>query len=108
MRFASVSIVIGVLIICSVDDPYFTMAGLAVAALGTSPLFGLGAFRVSEGFAHADFRISRYMMGTAFSYGFAPFVLAIIFDNLGYVAGYALLLPVAGAGYLLWKINGRE
>lgn len=108
IRVAVLLIITGVSIICLVNDPYITMAGLAIAALGTAPLFGLGAFRVSEGFSHADFRISRYMMGTAFSYGFAPFGLAIIFDNFGYSIGYALLIPVAMAGYVLWKINGRE
>lgn len=108
IRFAVSFIVCGAGIISIFDNPYLTMGGLALAALGTSPLFGLGAFRVSEGLPHADFRISRYMMGTAFSYGFAPFVLAIIFDNFGYSIGYALLIPVAIAGYVMWKINGRE
>lgn len=108
IRIAVSAIVIGVLTVSIFDNPYITMGGLTLAALGTSPLFGLGAFRVSEGFTHADFRISRYMMGTAFSYGFAPFVLAIIFDNFGYSIGYALLIPVAIAGYLMWRINGRE
>ncbi len=108
IRFAITSIIIGVSIVCLFDDPIITMFGLTVAALGIAPLFALGAFRVSEGFSHADYRISRYMMGTSFSYGFAPFVLAIVFDNLGYVVGYATLIPVAIAGYLLWKINGRD
>ena len=108
IRFAVSAIVIGISIICLVDDPIITMAGLAIAALGISPLFGLGAFRVSEGFTHADYRISRYMIGTSFSYGFAPFALAIVFDNAGYVVGYAALIPVAIAAFFLWKINGKD
>lgn len=84
------------------------MVGLTISAIGIAPLFGMGAFRVSEGFSHAEFRISRYMIGASFSYGFAPFLLAIIFDNLGYVVGYAMMIPVAIAGYLLWKINGTS
>lgn len=108
MRFATSSIVSGVLIVCLFQDPIVTMIGLTIAAFGIAPLFGLGAFRVSEGFTHADFRISRYMMGTSFSFGFAPFILAIVFDNFGYVVGYAALIPVALAGYVLWKINGKD
>lgn len=108
IRFAMSAVIVGVSIICLVQDPILTMVGLTIAALGISPIFGLGAFRVSEGFTHADFRISRYMMGTSFSFGFAPFMLAIVFDNFGYVIGYAGLIPVAIAGYLLWKINGKD
>ena len=108
IRFATSSLIIGILIICIFEDSILTMAGLTIAALGISPLFGLGAFRVSEGFTHADYRISRYMMGTAFSYGFAPFALAIIFDNYGYVIGYGSLLPFAIGGYLMWRVNGPE
>lgn len=108
IRLAVIAILLGVSIICLFDSPYVTMVGLSIAALGTSPLFGLGAFRVSEGFDHADFRISRFMMGSSFAFGFAPFVLAIIFDNLGYKIGYAILLPFAFLAYLLWKINGPE
>lgn len=108
IKLATTAVIIGILIICMFTDPIITMAGLTVAALGISPLFALGAFRVSEGFEHADFRISRYMMGTSFSYGFAPFMLAIVFDNLGYVVGYAALIPVAIVGYFLWKSNGRD
>jgi hypothetical protein len=84
------------------------MVGLTISAIGIAPLFGMGAFRVSEGFSHAEFRISRYMMGASFCYGFAPFMLAIVFDNFGYVVGYAGLIPVAIACYLLWKINGKH
>jgi len=108
MRMAISAIMVGLSIICLFEDPIITMAGLTIAALGIAPLFGMGAFRVSEGFTHAEFRISRYMIGASFCYGFAPFMLAIIFDNLGYVIGYALLIPVAIASYILWKINGSE
>jgi MFS family permease len=108
MRMAISAIMVGLSIICLFEDPIITMAGLTVAALGIAPLFGMGAFRVSEGFTHAEFRISRYMIGASLCYGFAPFMLAIIFDNLGYVIGYALLIPVAIASYILWKINGSE
>lgn len=108
MRLAISAIIIGVSVICIVEDPIITMVGLTIAALGIAPLFGMGAFRVSEGFTHAEFRISRYMIGASFCYGFAPFMLAIIFDNLGYVIGYALLIPVGIASYALWKINGSE
>ena len=108
MRYATASIITGVLIICFFHDPIITMVGLTIAAVGIAPLFGLGAFRVSEGFTHADFRISRYMMGSSFSFGFAPFVLAIVYDNLGYVVGYAVLLPVAFLSYKLWKSNGSD
>jgi MFS family permease len=102
------AIIIGSLLICIVEDPLLTMVGLTIAAVGISPLFALGAFRVSEGFAHADYRISRYMMGASFSYGFAPFILAIVFDNFGYVIGYAALIPFAFAFYAMWKINGPK
>lgn len=108
MRIAMFAIVCGVSIICVFEDPIITMVGLTISAIGIAPLFGMGAFRVSEGFSHAEFRISRYMIGASFSYGFAPFLLAIIFDNLGYVVGYAMMIPVAIAGYLLWKINGTS
>ena len=108
MRLATGAIISGVLIICLFDEPLLTMLGLTIAALGIAPLFGMGAFRVSEGFTHAEFRISRYMIGASFCYGFAPFMLAIIFDNFGYVVGYALLIPVAFISYALWKINGSE
>ncbi len=108
MRLAISAIIIGISIICLFEDPIITMVGLTIAALGIAPLFGMGAFRVSEGLSHAEFRISRYMIGASFSYGFAPFMLAIIFDNLGYVIGYAMMIPVAIAGYVLWKINGSR
>ena len=108
IKFAVSAIITGALIICGVGDPIPTMAGLTIAALGVSPLFALGAFRVSESFADADNRISRYMMGTAFSYGFAPFFLAIVFDNFGYVVGYASLIPFAVACLVLWKVNGPK
>jgi MFS family permease len=108
IRFAVSAIITGAFIICIVTDPLLTMLGLTIAAFGISPLFALGAFRVSEGFDHADHRISRYMMGTSFSFGFAPFILAIVFDNFGYVVGYAALIPFAVACYVMWKINGPE
>ena len=106
IRLAVAAIMSGAAIVCLFDDPYITMVGLTVAALGIAPLFGLGAFRVSEGFEHADLRISRYMMGTSFSFGFAPFILAIVFDNFGYVVGYGALIPIALGSYYMWKING--
>ena len=108
IKFAVSAIITGAFIVCVVEDPLLTMVGLTIAAVGISPLFALGAFRVSEGFAHADYRISRYMMGTSFSFGFAPFILAIVFDNFGYVVGYAALIPFAVACYVMWKINGPK
>ena len=108
IKFAVSAITTGTFIVCVVHDPVLTMVGLTIAAVGISPLFALGAFRVSEGFAHADHRISRYMMGTSFSFGFAPFILAIVFDNFGYVVGYGALIPFALACYVMWKINGPK
>ncbi len=82
------------------------MAGLFIAGAGSSPLFVSGVFQVSEGFPDPSYRISRYMMGTAFSYGLSPFVLAIVFDNAGFVAGYLMLPVILVAAYLLWRRLG--
>jgi hypothetical protein len=46
------------------------------------------------------------MTGMAASYGVTPVILAIIFDNLGFIAGY-LTMPVAlFFAYLLWRNLG--
>lgn len=82
------------------------MAGLVIAGLGSSPLFVSGVFQVSEGFPDPAYRISRYMMGTALSYGLAPFVLAIVFDNAGFITGYVMLPVILSFAYLLWRRLG--
>ena len=48
------------------------------------------------------------MMGTSVAIGLAPFVLAIVFDNAGFITGYAILIPVVGAAYLLWRSLGHH
>jgi hypothetical protein len=46
------------------------------------------------------------MTGMAASYGVTPLILAIIFDNLGFIAGYSIM-PVALFGaYFLWRSLG--
>ena len=84
------------------------MIGLVIAGCGTAPLFAASVFQISEGYPDAELRISRYMMGTSIAIGLAPFLLAIVFDNAGFVTGYAILIPVVGAAYLLWRSLGRH
>jgi hypothetical protein len=84
------------------------MIGLVISGCGTAPLFAASVFQISEGYPDAELRISRYMMGTSIAIGLAPFFLAIVFDNVGFIAGYAILIPVVGAAYLLWRGLGRH
>ena len=106
MHLAILFYFVGVAVICITNSPSITMAGLFIAGAGSSPLFVSGVFQVSEGFPDPSYRISRYMMGTAFSYGLSPFVLAIVFDNAGFVAGYLMLPVVLVFAYLLWRRLG--
>ena len=106
MRLALLLLFVGIGIICLTQSSTITMVGLVIAGGGSSALFSAGIFQVSEGFPNAQYRISRYMMGTAFSYGFAPFALAIVFDNAGFIAGYFLLLPILAVAYVMWRKMG--
>ena len=82
------------------------MIGLLIASIAGSALYGVGVFQVSEGFADPSGKISNFMTGMAASYGVTPLILAIIFDNLGFIAGY-LTMPVAlFFAYLLWRDLG--
>ena len=108
MRLALLFYSVGVVIICITHSPSITMFGLVIAGLGSSPLFASGVFQVSEGFPDPAYRISRYMMGTAFSYGLAPFILAIVFDNAGFITGYVMLPIVLFFAYLLWRRLGLK
>ena len=48
------------------------------------------------------------MTGTAASFGLTPLILALIFDNLGFIAGY-LIMPVALFGaFFLWQSLGYK
>ncbi|MEI6811172.1 MAG: hypothetical protein WCK72_00155 [Actinomycetes bacterium] len=106
MRMAVTLMFLGVGIICITNSSTVTMVGLVIAGAGSAALFSGGIFQISEGFQDAQIRISRYMMGTALSYGLTPFVLAIVFDNAGFIAGYLLLLPVLTTAFLMWRKMG--
>lgn len=84
------------------------MVGLVMAGCGTAPLFAASVFQISEGYPDAELRITRYMMGTSIPIGLAPFVLAIVFDNAGFIAGYSILIPIVGAAFFLWRHLGRQ
>ena len=48
------------------------------------------------------------MTGMAASYGVTPVILAVIFDNLGFIAGY-LTMPIAlFFAFLLWRTLGNK
>ena len=107
MVLAVALLLTGISSICFVQTAGATMVGLILAGCGTAPLFAASVYQISEGYPDAELRISRYMMGTSVAIGLAPFVLAIVFDNAGFIAGYALLIPVVGAAYFLWRRLGR-
>lgn len=96
----------GISVICLVSSARATMLGLVIAGFGTAPLFALGIFQISEGRVDAESRISQFMMGSSLSLGLAPFVLATVVDNAGFVAGYAMLAPIVGVAYFLWRRLG--
>jgi MFS family permease len=108
MILAVVLLLVGISIISLVQSAGATMIGLVIAGCGTAPLFAAGVFQISEGYPDAELRITRYMMGTSISVGLAPFLLAIIFDNVGFIAGYLVLIPVIGSAYFLWHRLGRQ
>jgi MFS family permease len=108
MVLAVTLLLTGISTICLVHSAGATMIGLVIAGCGTAPLFAASVFQISEGYPDAELRISRYMMGTSIAIGLAPFILAIVFDNAGFIAGYAILIPVVGAAYLLWRSLGRH
>ena len=106
MRLVLILYPIGVVTICLTQSPTTTMIGLLIASIAGSALYGVGVFQVSEGFADPSVKISNFMTGMAASYGVTPVILAIIFDNLGFIAGY-LTMPVAlFFAYLLWRDLG--
>jgi MFS family permease len=108
MVLAVALLLTGISMICLVHSAGATMIGLVISGCGTAPLFAASVFQISEGYPDAELRISRYMMGTSIAIGLAPFFLAIVFDNVGFIAGYAILIPVVGAAYLLWRGLGRH
>lgn len=109
IMFAAMTLLVtGISIICLVNSAGATMIGLVIAGCGTAPLFAAGIFQISEGYPDAEPRISRYMMGSSFSSGLAPFVLAIVFDNVGFIVGYSMLIPVIGIAYFLWRSLGQR
>ncbi len=106
MRLVLVLYPIGVVTICLTQSSAITVIGLLIASIAGSALYGVGVFQVSEGFADPSGKISNFMTGMAASYGVTPLILAIIFDNLGFIAGY-LTMPVAlFFAYLLWRDLG--
>ena len=108
MRLVLVLYPLGVVIICLTQSPTATMAGLLIASIAGSALYGVGVFQVSEGFADPSAKISNFMTGMAASYGVTPVILAVIFDNLGFITGY-LTMPVAlFFAFLLWRTLGNK
>ena len=106
MRLVLVLYPIGVVTICLTQTSAITVIGLLIASIAGSALYGVGVFQVSEGFADPSGKISNFMTGMAASYGVTPLILAIIFDNLGFIAGYSIM-PVALFGaYFLWRSLG--
>ena len=106
MRLVLVLYPIGVVTICLTQSSAITVIGLLIASIAGSALYGVGVFQVSEGFADPSGKISNFMTGMAASYGVTPVILAIIFDNLGFIAGYSIM-PVALFGaYFLWRSLG--
>jgi hypothetical protein len=108
MNIAVMFYFIGIATICLAHSPSITMLGLVITSMGSSSLYGTGVFQVSEGFPDPAYRISRYMTGYAFSFGFTPFILALIFDNYGFIAGYLILPVVMTASFLLWRRLGYQ
>ena len=103
MRLVLVLYPIGVVTICLTQSSAITVIGLLIASIAGSALYGVGVFQVSEGFVDPSGKISNFMTGMAASYGVTPLILAIIFDNLGFIAGYSIM-PVALFGaYFLWR-----
>jgi len=106
MRLVLVLYPIGVVTICLTQSSAITVIGLLIASIAGSALYGVGVFQVSEGFVDPSGKISNFMTGMAASYGVTPLILAIIFDNLGFIAGYSIM-PVALFGaYFLWRSLG--
>ena len=108
MRLVLVLYPLGVVIICLAQSPTTTLIGLLIASIAGSALYGVGVFQVSEGFADPSAKISNFITGMAASYGVTPVILAVIFDNLGFIAGY-LAMPVAlFFAFLLWRSLGNK
>lgn len=109
LMIASVALLLsGILTVCLVHSAGATMIGLVIAGSGTAPLFAAGIFQVSEGRVDAESRIAQFMMGSSISLGLAPFALAAIVDNAGFVVGYAMLSPIACIAYFLWRSLGHR
>lgn len=106
MRLVLILYPIGVVTICFTQSPTTTMIGLLIASVAGSALYGVGVFQVSEGFADPSVKISNFMTGMAASYGVTPVILAIIFDNLGFIAGYLTMPAALFFAYLLWRDLG--
>jgi len=106
MRLVLVLYPIGVVTICLTQSSAITVIGLLIASIAGSALYGVGVFQVSEGFADPSGKISNFMTGMAASYGVTPLILAIIFDNLGFIAGYSVMPVALFFAYLLWRDLG--
>jgi len=108
MRLILVLYPLGVLTICLAQSPAATMIGLLIASIASSALYGVGVFQVSEGFSDPSAKISNFMTGMAASYGVTPLILALVFDNLGFITGY-LTMPVAlFFAFFLWRSLGNK
>lgn len=108
MNLAVIFYCSGIATICLAHSPSITMLGLVITSMGSSSLYGIGVFQVSEGFPDSAYRISQYMIGTAFAFGFTPFILALVFDNFGFITGYLILPVVMACAFLLWRRLGYE
>ena len=103
MRLVLVLYPIGVVTICLTQSSAITVIGLLIASIAGSALYGVGVFQVSEGFVDPSGKISNFMTGMAASYGVTPLILAIIFDNLGFIAGYSIMPVALFSAYFLWR-----
>ena len=108
MRLVLILYPLGVVTICLAQSPTTTLIGLLIASIAGSALYGVGVFQVSEGFTDPSAKISNFMTGMAASYGVTPVILAVIFDNLGFITGY-LAMPVAlFFAFFLWRSLGYK
>jgi MFS family permease len=108
MKIVLVLYLVGIATICLVNSSTMTLIGLLITSIAGSALYGVGVFQVSEGFPDPASKISSFMTGTAASFGLTPLILALIFDNLGFIAGY-LIMPVALFGaFFLWQSLGYK
>jgi len=108
MHIVLVLYLLGITTICFVHTSAMTLIGLLITSVAGSALYAIGVFQVSEGFPDPASKISSFMTGTAASFGLTPVILAIIFDNLGFIAGYSIM-PVALFGaFFFWRSLGYK